>query len=471
MAALLLLVAVTAAAPSPTRLVIPAVPAPGSAEQEQPRPAEASAPCPISREGPPATLRVRTETGCGGSSAACVTSQRLEIEVPGAEERPFSFGRNVGEREGERPRIDVTCEPGRLAFVPLSGKPVVFAVDAGGTRMDLDPAVGTELEALWNEPPGAARARRVAEIKEVLEDLSRVGPGGPAVHLLQAREELAAGRLAAFEETIRSSHCAAAEDPAASRCKALVAERTALGERTQPVRLVGGKRLGVVSGWPSLPFTLPEPPDATATRPEIFWRSRALCVGQEDGSGTMRCYDVERGRWGAREPLVPRSGRPTLGYFMWNRQTCTAEEGEEVDGPCYGCDGCWGIASVPQRRMILRIDRKLHLVARAPEPEKPPVARPISAPEATALLATSGGSVLCGGARLEFGVGNELHELANPQQRWHPLPALQGGEEWSTHVEPLVSPDQRHVVAFTQPASGKMAPGALWLFRIEPNPH
>lgn len=196
-----------------------------------------------------------------------------------------------------------------------------------GESVVLDPATDRDLEQGWAGELDA----NFAALAVLLGGEGRSDLEG-AAWILAARKAV---RLGDFQEAVRNLESARATrlDPKWSKRRSVVArELDRAHDSSMPLRFGAPRRLG------SLPFTPETPLDRRGrayvlpeSRSGLFWQGRLLCVEQErEASRTMRCFDTERGKWGAKVPFRIEGG--IEGWVL---------EGSCSDGGCTSTDYCW----------------------------------------------------------------------------------------------------------------------------------
>lgn len=258
----------------------------------------------------------------------------------------------------------------------------------------------------------------------------------------------------------------AAQPPLALRkqAAALQAELADRRKNSEPLHVLGRIHLGTTRKVQALPI------DA-GLAPTLFWRRGEVCVVQEDTSGTMRCYAPSAQRWSPKVPIeLPKSsglGLKQLNFSSFSLESCLSgstlsrvvrkEIPDTSVSPCEQGPGSdlEDVLAVVDGNVLLRAGFELDRGGSRGEP--------LFAAQANAVFARSAGGLLTGDGRARFLRDGRLARATDDgEHRWHVLGAAAQGETWG--APPLVSPDQRWVVAQSQRADGV----TLWLFQLSP---
>lgn len=343
---------------------------------------------------------------------------------------------------------EVECRPGA---VTLTGPGGAGALDLqwveAERRFRLGADIDRRLEAAERRAAGAPGA--LEEARAWLSSLEWV-PELAGSQILRARrlvlrEEIAAGRWSAAEET-----AARMEGDAPARDRLRVALRAARA-RSAPVRVIGPMaRIGKMQS--------PEPPSWEGA--SLFWRAQQLCAIRADDQRSMRCFDGVARRWLPPEPavlprlptLVPRGGGRACEY----RETWSLPE-DSTEDPCGGFERS-SVLAVLAGPSVLVAGREAILNDR----------RETLAPGAiTSALRGSAGSRIFGQGELLLLEGAAYRRAADPDRSWHLAEAPPDPEHQWARLPGLASPDQSLVVLFSWPKTG----GAwltLWLAAVAP---
>jgi hypothetical protein len=232
------------------------------------------------------------------------------------------------------------------------------------------------------------------------------------------------------------------------------------------VQALGRSRLGALKK----PQALPIDPGVS---PTLFWRRGEVCVVQEDASRTMRCYAPDARRWGPLQPIAlpTSSGRDLkrVEISSWGIESCMDRSSlsmvvrkdipDNSVTPCQQSPGSEleDVLAVVDGNVFLRVGFQLDRGGLQGEP--------LTVAAANTAYARSAGGLLAGNGTLRFLRDGRLARIADDaQHRWDVLGAPPAGHAWA--APPLVSPDQRWVVAQSELAGSV----TLWLFALSPPP-
>jgi hypothetical protein len=377
------------------------------------------------------------------------------------------------------PQFAVDCHDGAVE-VKGTGVSVTFAYDVKRRCLALPGAVRKQVESARGAPAKgdkAAARERLAELLEAVVD-KPPGPnetaGTPIVGveyadvqslwLSVARDKIEAGDWQAGEETLQR-HLTAPPALAARvepQRAALAARLAALRRQSVPIVVTSRRKIGSTLALQYYPLAADLPTG-------IFWRDESLCIAQEDHKPPteMRCLNPVTRKWAPREPLkkprsrgenlrslsYPEVDRCTGGFVV---QKTVPETDKSVCGGAPGEDDDALVAVVDGDALLLESGKGLR-VNRGPKKDKSVTWR-----EATALLATSGGTYLAGEGCCRFLTDGKLARLGNPAQSWEIRGELPKGERWI--VPPLVSPSQKWAVAISK---GEGPAPMLWLLGLK----
>ena len=438
---------------------------------------------------------VQEPTACG---RYCTTTTRFTVEdadgtpLLGLTNDQFT-GPELSEEDGYRPLLGVRCQRGAvvLTLEERDDVALTFRWDEKSGRLRLVHTAAVQ-RALVLSPLSGADAERRAAVRALaraaLEGAAAAGPdGGPAsqlggidqafvdgLTLSTARDAIEAGAWERGEQIVNQvsaswpSRRAQPFQPPLSLRKRAAQLREELADRrndSEPVHVLSRTRLGTLKKVQALPID-------PGLAPTLFWRRGEVCVAQEDASGTMRCYAPEARRWGPRLPVeTPVSsarGLKQLDFGSRGMESCLSgpslalvvrkEVPDDRVNPCERGPGSdlADVLAVVDGSALLRVGFQLDRGGNEGEP--------LSVALANEAFARSAGGLLTGNGSSRFLRDGRLALVADDgERRWDVLRAAGPGQSWA--APPLVSPDQRWVVAQSQ-QGGTVT---LWLFHLSPS--
>jgi hypothetical protein len=439
---------------------------------------------------------------CGGGG--CGTRTTITVHDRDGD-RLLSLTSDEGDATGDEIAADVRCPPGFLevhAGSPPAEVALRLRFDARTRRLRLD-GPPPEVDG-WKRPPlsgDAAKKRR--DLARLLDAVLGGGEGDrpgdgdgswvfnavdgvdrrlrDGLWTLVARDQVEAGdwddaqaSLARAEDT-GGSDGPMARPPAPGTRRQAAAVRKLLAEarrRTMPVTVADRRRLGTALE----PQKLPIDAGGGAT---LFWRAGELCVIQEETPPrNMRCHAPAAKSWGPAVPIEPpeNDGRGLKQVLAVGPhvQRCTGapevimvlppDAPDDKANPCRDDGGVElgaVLAIVDGGKLLIRGGRRGftltrgHAIGRAD----------IDPPAAFALLRQSAGGLLVGDGCCVLSRAARLTRLqgGGAQESWDLRGPPPPGETWTG--APLVSPDQRWVVAQSAKPGGRVT---LWLYAVAP---
>jgi len=370
---------------------------------------------------------------------ACPSSERIEVGSLrlGPYDEPF-------------PRV--SCAPGQIT-IGSKDDALTLRWNTTTQRFELLGAITERIEALERAREGtrgaleeaAGLARRLGWAPDF------AGAWFGRVALVVAREEIARGRWSDAAATLSSYQPFLEQLGMNVQRDALTARLAATEKDSAPLRLVRLRKVGTIENTPALP---------PASDPTVFWRDRRLCVRQEDGSATMRCFDSTSGRWAAREqvPALPAGlvALPGGGPCPDSYSLPSAV----VPGRCgqFAADRVLAAGSGP---MVILEGVTPGTAARWSRDGE----SPLSPAEAARLASGSLGSRLVAAGEYVFFGGSSYRPIANPQKRWEVVDRLPDGSVADPAFPALASPDGTSVLLLG-PRSGARG-FTLWIGTVE----
>ncbi|HEY6477249.1 MAG TPA: hypothetical protein VI456_11760 [Polyangia bacterium] len=461
-------------------LVLATIPRPVAADDDAPVVTEA--PCPLGKPPQAGKLVTTVEKEACGSGGCTQARTRKLADADGTTLIRWSDDVS-GDFEQPSP-LAIDCRAGAVVVKDEKGDVLTLSYDVGAHRLRLPSSIRRQVEGGWHAPPAsgpAAIAR--ARLADVLDALvaQPENPDDPPPStvvdldselvqshwLLVARDRLRAGDWESAETILNAVPTKPPLTPVVAQRRRVVTEAlAALRTQTTPVVASDRRRVGTVPSRPTTPLVA----DAV---PNLFWRNDSLCVAQGDHAPPieMRCLDAATHKWGTREPLQkPRSSGEHLRSMIFGNVTrCDGVFVVQKTVPKSDQDSCTGGPGEDAGQLVGVVDGDAMLLATPGAPRMrinrgPEKSKGLTAQEADALLASSAGSLVLGGACCRFVDEARIARLddKNGEHQWPILGPPPKGQQWSG--PPLVSPSQSWVIAFSTAAT--TPPVTLWLFRL-----
>lgn len=409
---------------------------------------------------------------------ACPTRRVLTLEKRGGDGAEPLFGVERTYTFRDEPPPVLSCAGGKLTLHWLEQE-VSFELRHGALQLAF--ADRRRLSRFWPTPAQAARSIEAREalgrvLELVLDGVDGRDPPIPGgvdreltglVELAATRDHLRAGDFQLADERISSlEHAAPSALPraVALHVRELRQELDAARLRTLPFSL-GSRRAAGTALHPL------EGPTQPGSAPALFFRGSELCVvevgprsAEAPPDRLMHCF-APGGSPGPSEPraLPPSSGeRLAVRDFDSVADHCrglvVATQRSAPDGPrpCQGVPAQDLLAVLDGDAMLAVADGGLELV------RSPTAVDEVSPADARALVARSAGTRLFTRTASYFLAGGLVAQVAGGEEKtWDVLGKPPAGTSWVG--TPLVSPDQRWVVAQSGNGDG---PVSLWVFPI-----
>ncbi len=435
---------------------------------------EADATAVVEEAGPNALLRCELRTSSAKRSAPVVATLHPIDEGNDAAHGAGALGLAARQRrlaltlgpveakrprrvfESDRPELSASCAENALvlswkrprrAGAEGSGRASLRLVPKNGGLVAEDAdRLSSRLERSWSDPDGreGQDGEDLASLSALLDEVppNEIGlhPSlPPAARVAAAKQALARNEWALAEELLDRVNLRDPElrlrAPWKERLVSLRRELASTRAATQPLKVGPGKPIPL--GAKQLTPTPPPQPMA-----DVFWRSNTeVCVPQEERipATHMRCFDVSRKKWSAREPLRrPRDEVELVGSIANGcgfQNVCWHPSLPRGEDPCAGVACEELIAVLPGPSLIVARPEGLFELRNRPNEAQ---ARHAATGEELARLP---GSALTGGTLYFHG---PLLFDATTGRSWKPfaqaLPKAQGA---------LVSPDGQWALVWT----------------------